>query len=84
MTTTEQTYDLLIRALYSAKADMKDACTAWQTAEHNLVDSKADRSTSVADLERIKAEDEAAYQAYQKAETIYDTCYHVCCKLKLI
>ena len=84
MITTEQTNDLLIRALYSAKETMKDAATVWQTAEHNLACAKADRSTSAADLVRIKAEDEAAYQEYQKAETVYETCYHVCCKLRLI
>jgi hypothetical protein len=82
--TTAQTNDYLIRALYSAKAVLKNAAADCQTAEHNLADSKADRSTSADNLARIVADDEAAYKAYQKAETIYDTCYHVCCKLKLI
>ena len=84
MTTTEQTNDLLIRALYSAKADMKDACTVWQTAEHNLADSKNDRHTTTEALERITAEEAAAYAAYVKVEKIYDTVRHACSRLNLL
>jgi hypothetical protein len=77
-------HDHLIRALYSAKEAMKNACTDWQTAEHNLADSKADRSTSAVDLARIKAEEKAAYDVYIKAEKTYDSCHHACKRLGLL
>jgi hypothetical protein len=77
-------HDHLIRALYAAKEAMKNASSNWQTAEHNLADSKADRSTTPADLERIKAEESEAYAVYVKAEKTYDSCHHACNRLGLL
>jgi len=77
-------HDHLIRALYAAKADLKVKASDWQTAEHNLADSKADRSTSAADLARIKDEETVAALAYFKTEKTYDACHAICTKLGLI
>jgi hypothetical protein len=77
-------HDHLIRALYAAKEAMKNAASNWQTAEHNLADSKADRSTSPADLARIKAEESEAYAAYVKTEKTYESCRHACNRLGLL
>ena len=77
-------HDHLIRALYAAKEAMKNAASNWQTAEHNLADSKADRSTSPADLARIKAEEAEAYAAYVKVEKTYESCHHACKRLGLL
>jgi hypothetical protein len=77
-------HDHLIRALYAAKEQLKNTASNWQTAEHNLADSKADRSTSAADLARIKDEEAEAAKAYFKTEKTYDACHAICTKLGLI
>lgn len=83
-TTAGETKDLLIRALYSAKAEFKDASANYVTAENNVEDFKRDRSATAADRAEAAALFDAACKRYDAAEAVYEQTRALCLALGFI
>jgi len=87
MTTTtdkQATTEHLIRALYAAKAEFKDAASELATAEHNLKSVKADPSANSeqrVDAATVRAN---ASGRYYEAEQAYNVIAAACKKLAII
>lgn len=73
----------LIRALYAAKAEFKNASSDLYTAQHNLTCVVSTSSCAVerADAENARKEQEARYNI---AEKTYDSVYALCRKVGAI
>jgi hypothetical protein len=83
-TTAGETKDLLIRALYSAKAEFKDASANYVTAENNVEDFKRDRSATAADRAEAAEMFDAACKRYDAAEAVYEQTRALCLALGFI
>lgn len=77
-------HDHLIRALYDAKAALKDAASECKTADHNYKSCCSDMDAKHYDLKRLVAACSAADEQYYKVEKTYDAIHAVCTKLELI
>jgi hypothetical protein len=85
MTTTtdkQATTEHLIRALYAAKAEFKDAASNLYTTQHNLM---CIVSTSSCELDRKCAEEARKQQEvfYNEAEKNYNAIWKLCNKMGL-
>jgi hypothetical protein len=86
MTTTtdkQATAEYLIRALYAAKAEFKDAASDLYSAQHNL-HCLASTSASEAELSAARAKRKTEEVRYAAAERAYDSIAAVCQKLQVI
>jgi len=83
-TTANETKDLLIRALYSAKAEFKEASANYVTAENNVEDFKCDRSATAADKAEAAEQFNAACKRYDAAEAVYEKTRLLCLALGFI
>ena len=77
-------HDHLIRALYDAKAALKDAAAECKTADHNYKACCSDAGAKFYDLEPLAAVRDAAEENYHRVEKTYDAIHAVCTKLNLI
>ena len=77
-------HDHLIRALYDAKAALKDAAAECKTADHNYKSCCSDMDARSYDLKRMVAACTAADEHYYQVEKTYDAIHAVCTKLNLI
>jgi hypothetical protein len=78
------TEDYLLRALYAAKAEFKDAASAVATAEHELQSVLADTSACAGDRNDARCVRVNALSRYQAAEKSYNAIYTACRKLLVI
>jgi len=83
-TTAGETKDLMIRALYSAKAEFKEASAAYVTAENNVADFKRDRSATAADHAWAAEQFAAACVRYDAASPVYEKTRALCLALGFI
>lgn len=77
-------HDHLIRALYDAKAALKDASSAYVTADHNYKSCCSDRDAKSYDLIALAKVRDDAHDALCHVEKTYDAIHAVCTKLNLI
>ena len=77
-------HDHLIRALYDAKAALKDAAAECKTADHNYKACCSDTGAKFYNLEPLAAVRDAAEENYHRVEKTYDAIHAVCTKLNLI
>ena len=84
MTDKQATTEHLIRALYAAKAEFKEAASAVATAEHELQSVLADASACAGDRNDAKTVRVNALSRYEEAEVAYQAIHRVCRKLALV
>ena len=84
LTDKQATVEYLIRALYAAKAEFKDASSAVATAEHELKSVLADVSACAGDRNDAKTVRVNALARYEEAEIAYQAIHRVCRKLALV
>lgn len=74
----------LIRALYAAKAEFKDAASDLATAENNLAHTLADASACAGDRNDARTVKVNAADRYAAAEKTYDLIWKLCRKFNLV
>ena len=77
-------HDHLIRALYDAKAALKEASADYVTADHNYKACCSDPDARSYHIEPLIAARDAAEENYYRVEKTYDAIHAVCTKLNLI
>jgi hypothetical protein len=86
MTTTtdkQATTEHLIRALYAAKAEFKDAASDLYTAQHNL-HCLASTSATAGELKAARDKRATEEKRYDAAEKAYNVISAACQKLAII
>jgi hypothetical protein len=77
-------HDHLIRALYDAKAALKEASSAYVTADHNYKACCSDRDAKMYHLEPLSKIRDDAHDELCKVEKTYDGIHALCTKLEII
>ena len=77
-------HDHLIRALYDAKAALKDASADYVTADHNYKACCSDHDARSYDLIALAKVRDDAHDALCHVEKTYDAIHAVCTKLNLL
>ena len=77
-------HDHLIRALYDAKAALKDACSEYVTADNNYKACCSDRDAKSYDLIALAKVRDDAHDALCHIEKTYDGIHALCTTLAII